>query len=638
VDKNLSTSKDLTALVKRINFKTKKMKKILISAIIIFITLNVFSSTIDLKRVEPMFWWAGMKSPDLQLMVYGENIATAEVSLEYPGVTLYSVSKVQNPNYLFIDLKLEQSVQPGSFDIKFKKDGKTVESYSYELKTREKDSAERTGFNTSDVIYLITPDRFVNGNPDNDWVEGMKEKPNRNDRDGRHGGDIRGIINSLDYLQDLGFTAVWLNPVLENNMTQVSYHGYSTTDFYRVDPRYGSNEEYLELNEELDKRGMKLIMDMIFNHCGSEHWWMDDLPMDDWINHYPDYKITSHRRTVNQDPHASEADRNAMADGWFVPTMPDLNQKNPFMATYLIQNSIWWIEYAGLEGIRQDTWPYPDKNMMAVWTEKVLEEYPHFNIVGEEWSLNPAIVSYWQKGKNNIDGYECYLPSLMDFPLQDAVSRGLREDEDWGSGLVTMYEMLANDFLYADPWNLVIFPDNHDMSRMYEQLDENENLLKMALAWFLTMRGIPQFYYGTEVLMTHPGDHHGDIRAEFPGGWADHKVNALTGEGLTDVQKEMQQYLATIQKWRKNKPVIHHGKLMHFVPENGIYTYFRYNEDEAVMVVLNKNREERLLSTERFGEIMKGYSSGKEIITSANISNLSEIKVPAEAAMIIELK
>jgi neopullulanase len=638
VDKNLSTSKDLTALVKRINFKTKKMKKILISAIIIFITLNVFSSTIDLKRVEPMFWWAGMKSPDLQLMVYGESIATAEVSLEYPGVTLYSVSKVQNPNYLFIDLKLEQSVQPGSFDIKFKKDGKTVESYSYELKTREKDSAERTGFNTSDVIYLITPDRFVNGNPDNDWVEGMKEKPNRNDRDGRHGGDIRGIINSLDYLQDLGFTAVWLNPVLENNMTQVSYHGYSTTDFYRVDPRYGSNEEYLELNEELDKRGMKLIMDMIFNHCGSEHWWMDDLPMDDWINHYPDYKITSHRRTVNQDPHASEADRNAMADGWFVPTMPDLNQKNPFMATYLIQNSIWWIEYAGLEGIRQDTWPYPDKNMMAVWTEKVLEEYPHFNIVGEEWSLNPAIVSYWQKGKNNIDGYECYLPSLMDFPLQDAVSRGLREDEDWGSGLVTMYEMLANDFLYADPWNLVIFPDNHDMSRMYEQLDENENLLKMALAWFLTMRGIPQFYYGTEVLMTHPGDHHGDIRAEFPGGWADHKVNALTGEGLTDVQKEMQQYLATIQKWRKNKPVIHHGKLMHFVPENGIYTYFRYNEDEAVMVVLNKNREERLLSTERFGEIMKGYSSGKEIITSANISNLSEIKVPAEAAMIIELK
>jgi glycosidase len=285
------------------------------------------------------------------------------------------------------------------------------------------------------------------------------------------------------------------------------------------------------------------------------------------------------------------------------------------MATYLLQNSIWWIEYAGLEGIRQDTWPYPDKDMMAVWTEKVLEEYPDFNIVGEEWSLNPAIVSYWQKGKNNIDGYHCSLPGLMDFPLQDAVSRGLREEEDWGSGLVTMYEMLANDFLYADPWNLVIFPDNHDMSRIYVQLGEDENLLKMALAYFLTMRGIPQFYYGTEVLMTHPGDHHGDIRAEFPGGWADHDVNAITGEGLTEAQKRMQQYLSTIQNWRKYKPVIHHGNLMHFVPKEGLYTYFRYNENEVVMVVLNKNREAKTLSTERFSELMKGYSSGKEIIT-----------------------
>jgi glycosidase len=614
------------------------MKKILVSTFIVLITLNVFSATINLKRVEPMFWWAGIKSPNLQLMIYGENISAAKVSLEYPGVTLYAVSKVENPNYLFVDLKLDKNVQPGSFDIQFKNGEKTVETYSYELKAREKGSAEREGFNTSDVIYLITPDRFVNGNPDNDQVDGMKEKPNRNDRDGRHGGDIRGIINSLDYLQDLGFTAVWLNPVLENNMTQVSYHGYSTTDFYKVDPRYGSNEEYLELNKELDKRGMKLIMDMIFNHCGSEHWWMEDLPMDDWINHFPEYKITSHRRTVNQDPHASEADRSAMTDGWFVPTMPDLNQENPFMATYLIQNSIWWIEYAGLEGIRQDTWPYPDKEMMAIWTEKVLEEYPHFNIVGEEWSLNPAIVSYWQKGKKNIDGYECFLPSLMDFPLQDAVSRGLRENEDWGSGLVTMYEMLANDFLYADPWNLVIFPDNHDMSRMYMQLNEDEDLLKMALAYFLTMRGIPQFYYGTEVLMTHPGNHHGDIRAEFPGGWTDHKVNALTGKGLKDEQKEMQQYLSTIQNWRKNKEVIHHGKLIHFVPEDGIYTYFRYNEDEAVMVVLNKNLEEKTLSTERFGEITKGYSSGKEVITSTNIADLSEVKVPARSAMIIELE
>ena len=515
------------------------------------------------------------------------------------------------------------------------------------------------------VWYQIFPERFCNGDPTNDpdansllgtwpyyipenwqvidwgeqWYELRSwETPEQHKQSRRYGGDIQGIIDKLDYLQDLGFTAVWLNPVLENNMTQVSYHGYSTTDFYKVDPRYGSNEEYRELNDELDKRGMKLIMDMIFNHCGSEHWWMDDLPMNDWINHYPEYKITSHRRTVNQDPHASEADYEAMVDGWFVPTMPDLNQENEFMSTYLIQNSIWWIEYVGLEGIRQDTWPYPDKHMMTEWTKRVLEEYPDFNIVGEEWSLNPAIVSYWQKGQNNFDGYECHLPSLMDFPLQSAVSRGLTNEEGWGSGLIEMYEMLANDFLYPDPDNLVVFPDNHDMSRFFVQMGEDVDLLKMGIAYFLTIRGVPQLYYGTEVLMTHEGSDHGNIRAEFPGGWNDHKTNAFTGEGLTSEQKEMQQYISIIQNWRKNKEVVHTGKLMHFTPEDGIYTYFRYDEDETVMVVLNKNQEEKSLSTKRFSEIMGGYSSGKEIITSETISDLSEIKIPAKAAMIIELK
>lgn len=489
-----------------------------------------FAQEINVSRVEPLNWWAGMNSPDLQLMVYGRNISAADVKVDYPGVQLISVSKVQNPNYLFVDLKLGRDVKPGIFDIVFENGGKVVASWNYELKAREEGSADREGFGTSDVICLITPDRFVNGNPQNDWVEGMKEKPDRGNRDGRHGGDIRGIINSLDYLQGMGFTAVWLNPVLENNMTRVSYHGYSTTDFYQVDPRYGSNEEYRELNDELDRRGMKLIMDMIFNHAGSEHWWMDDLPMPDWINNYPEYTITTHQRTVNQDPHVSEADFRAMIDGWFVPSMPDLNQRNPFMSKYLIQNSIWWIEYVGIEGIRQDTWPYPDKDMMAEWAERVLEEYPGFNIVGEEWSLNPAIVSYWQNGQVNHDGYHCPLPSLMDFPLQDAVSKGLTEEEGWGTGLIRIYEMLANDFLYPDPGSLVVFPDNHDMSRFYMQVGEDVGLLKMGLAFFLTTRGVPQLYYGTEVLMTHPGDSHGDIRSDFPGGWDGDSINAFTGE------------------------------------------------------------------------------------------------------------
>jgi neopullulanase len=612
------------------------MNRYLIAIFAVLFSLSSFSQ--KLERVEPLFWWAGMKSPDLQLMIYGEKISTAEVSLKYPGAELVSVTKVQSPNYLFIDLRLDKNIRPGKFDIQFSVDKKVIATYQYELKARDKGSANRAGFNASDVIYLITPDRFVNGNPGNDKVEGMRENPNRNNKDGRHGGDIRGIINSLDYLQKMGFTAVWLNPVLENNMTDFSYHGYSTTDFYKVDPRYGSNEEYRELNDELDKRGMKLIMDMIFNHCGSEHWWMNDVPMADWINNHPKYKITTHRRTVNQDPHASEADRKAMVDGWFVPTMPDLNQRNPFMEKYLIQNSIWWIEFVGLEGIRQDTWPYPDKDMMATWTKEVLNEYPNFNIVGEEWALNPSIVSYWQKGKYNADGYECYLPGLMDFPLQNAVSEGLRKQESWAGGLLQIYESLANDFLYPDPNSLVIFPDNHDMSRFYVQVGEDADLLKMGVAFFLTTRGIPQIYYGTEVLMRHNGDEHGNIRADFPGGWKGDKVNAITGEGLSKEQKEMQDYISKIQNWRKNKPVIHNGKLMHFVPEDGVYTYFRYNNDETVMVMLNKNETVKKVDTKRFSEIINGYKTGKEIIASKEISNISEIIIPAKTAMIIELQ
>ncbi len=613
------------------------MRKYIITIIAGLLFLESFSQKIE--RVEPMFWWAGMKSPELQLMIYGENISLSTVSLNYPGVVLESVSKVQSPDYLFVDLRLAENVQPGKFEIQFSRDSKLVAKYNYELKARVKDSAKRKGFNSSDVIYLITPDRFVNGNPDNDRVEGMKEKPDRNNKDGRHGGDIQGIINSLDYLQKMGFTAVWLNPVLENNMTSVSYHGYSTTDFYKVDPRFGTNEEYRKLNDELDKRGMKLIMDMIFNHCGSEHWWMKDLPMPDWINNYPDIKYTTHRRTVNQDPHASEADRKAMVDGWFVPTMPDLNQRNPFMAKYLIQNSIWWIEYVGLEGIRQDTWPYPDKNMMAEWTKRVLEEYPGFNIVGEEWSLNQAIVSYWQKGKNNSDGYRCYLPSLMDFPLQNAVSEGLRKKPNNNDGLIQIYESLANDFLYPDANNLVIFPDNHDMMRFYVQVGEDVSLLKMGIVLFLTTRGIPQIYYGTEVLMKHDQiKDDGKIRSDFPGGWKSDKVNAITGEGLTTAQKEMQEYITKILNWRKYKTVIHNGNLMHFVPEDGVYTYFRYNNDEAVMVMLNNNDTEKTISGNRFSEIAKGYKSGKEIITSKEITDISEIKIPAKTAMIIELQ
>lgn len=609
------------------------MKRIVFSAILALFSFMLIAG--NLKRVEPVFWWAGMQNPHLQLLVYGEEIGTTRVSLEYPGVTIRSVSQVENPNYLFVDLHIE-GAQPGKFPIRFIKNGQIVAEYPYELKAREPGSAERKGFGPADAMYLIMPDRFANGNPGNDYIEGMKEKPDRNNKGGRHGGDIQGLVDNLDYIIDMGFTAIWLNPLLENDQPSYSYHGYSTTDFYKIDARYGTNEEYRAFALKAREKGIKLIMDMIFNHCGSEHWWMKDLPSPDWINQYPDYQITNHTKTLIQDPNGSDYDRNQMLDGWFVPTMPDLNQRNPFMATYLIQNSIWWIEYALLSGIRMDTYPYPDKHIMAEWNLRVLEEYPYFNNVGEEWHNNAAIVSYWQKGKKNLDGYDGQIPSMMDFPLQDAVSRGLRQEGTGGLNII--YDALAMDFQYPDPLNLVIFPDNHDMSRFYMQVNQDFDLFRMGITYFLTTRGIPQIFYGTEVLLTHPGDDHGDIRRDFPGGWKGDKVNGFTGEGLSTREKEAQEYIRKMLHWRKGKEVIHSGKTTHFLPFDGMYVYFRYHKNDMVMVVLNKNREETTLKTNRFTEMLNGKTSATEITSGRIINELSEIKLPGRSVSVFELK
>jgi glycosidase len=615
------------------------MKQLSLILFILLACIQVFAGKNEINRVEPMFWWTGMKNPALQLMVHAPEIATTSVELNYPGVELKSTARQENPNYLFINLTIAPETKAGSFDLVFRRNQKEVYRTTYQLLEREPGSAERKGFDNSDVIYLITPDRFANGNPGNDNMPDMKETANRADFNGRHGGDIAGMQQHIGYLENMGFTAVWVNPVLENNMSRTSYHGYSTTDFYRVDPRFGTNEEYRQFSKELKAHGMKLIMDMIFNHIGSEHWWMNDLPSKDWLNAYPDIQITTHRRTVNEDPHASETDKRGMTDGWFVTSMPDLNQRNPFLATYLIQNSIWWTEYAGLSGIRMDTYPYPDKNMMAEWTQRMLEEYPHLGMVGEEWSLNPGIVAYWQKGQKNKDGYVSCLPSLMDFPVQNAVVSGLNEKENWDSGLIKIYEALANDFLYPDANKLVIFPDNHDMSRIYTQLHENDKLFRLATAFFLTSRGIPQIFYGTEILMANPtSPEHGIIRSDFPGGWAGDNINAFTGQGLSDKQKQTQDYFRKLLNWRKNQPVVHDGKLKHYVPQNGLYVYFRYNETGSVMVILNKNDEPRELETSRFAESLTGFQTGTDIVSGASLKDLSHIQVPAASAMIIELK
>jgi len=621
-------------------FQAMIIKKIL-STFIIFILFHSSIAAQDLfERVEPANWWAGMEHNHIQILFYGKNISHLKPESESKDLIVERTVRVENPNYLFLYVEISKSASAGSVPLHFYDKGSHVTTIEYPLLERDEGRASIQGFDTSDVMYLITPDRFVNGDPGNDEIDGLAEGVDRSFRGGRHGGDIRGIMNSLDYISDMGFTAIWLNPVLENDMPEYSYHGYAATDFYKVDQRFGSNELYREMVSEAKKKGIKVIMDMIVNHSGSEHWFVKDLPMHDWLNFQDGFVQSSHRRNTVQDLYASEYDQKKFSDGWFVETMPDLNQRNELLGDYLIQNAIWWIEYSGISGIRMDTYPYPDKDYMSRWTCAVMSEYPDFNIVGEEWTPNPAIVSYWQAGKENHDGYSSCLPSLMDFPMQEALAKGLVEDEkQYGSGLIKTYEMLTNDFLYADPEKLVIFPDNHDMDRFYTQVDNDMNLFKMGLAYMATMRGTPQIYYGTEVLMENneaPGDH-GIIRSEFPGGWPDHELNAFTGEGLNSDQKDAQQYIKKILNWRKDKEVIHNGELLHFAPDNGVYTYFRYNESEKVMVILNKNRASVQHDTGKYNEILEGIESGYEVISGETIDLNRIVTLEPSRAYILEL-
>ncbi len=616
-------------------------KRILMFPVLMMMVVSTLFAAVKptLDHVEPPFWWTGFKNPELQLMVHGTDISKTKPEINYTGVEIVAVTSVENPNYLFIDLRLADNTQPGKFDILFKSNGKTVFTYNYELKAREQGSANRDGFNNSDAMYLIMPDRFANGDLSNDQIAGMPDKYNRNEQYDRHGGDLKGINNHLDYIHDQGYTAIWLNPVLENDMEHASYHGYATTDFYRVDRRFGSNEDYKKLSDDARKKGIKMVMDMIFNHCGSNHWWMKDMPMKDWLNGWPNYGITTHRKTVLQDPYVSKADFDEMADGWFVSSMPDMNQRNPFVAKYLIQNSIWWIEYVGLAGIRMDTYPYPDQHMMADWTCQVLNEYPKFNIVGEQWHTNPSLVSYWQRGKKNENGYTSCLPSLMDFPIQDAIVKAFTENEGWDTGIMRLYETLALDFEYPEADNLVVFADNHDTERFFTAVREDFSKFKLAMAYLMTTRGIPQVYYGGEILMTgRKSDGDGMLRKDFPGGWPDDNTNAFTGEGLTDQQKEAQAYMKKLANWRKNKTVVHNGEMKHYLPKESVYVYFRYNDKESVMVVLNNSKENKTIKGNRFAESLKGFTSGTDIVSGKSIASLASLEVAAGSGMIIELK
>ena len=631
------------------------------------VNLNTSVSNLSLERVEPPYWWIGFKNKQLQLLVKEDSIGLSKVEISYPGVTIEKINRANSSNYLFIDLIISESAKAGKFDIIFKSKNGIEKAHTYELKSRIKESQEYKGFDSSDAIYLITPDRFANADESNDVFDHLKEKTvDRTNDYARHGGDIKGITSHLDYISDLGYTAIWSTPLLTNDMYESSYHGYAITNLYEIDPRFGTLDEYIELSAKAKEKGMKLIIDQVANHCGLEHWWMKDLPFNNWVNLQADFEKlpvpvqemrlpsgeydwnrlsqhftnSNHRRTTNQDLYASEFDIKGLNEGWFVPFMPDLNQRNPFMAKYIIQNSIWWIEIANLGGIRQDTYPYSDKEFMSKWAGEIMNEYPNFSIVGEEWSLNPLIIGYWQKGANNNDGYESNLKSPMDFPMQANIVQALNEEESWSNGLIKIYEGLANDFAYASPKDIMLFPDNHDMSRIFTQLNGDLANTKMALATVLTLPRIPQIYYGTEVLMNdfeNPGDH-GLIRSDFPGGWASDKINAFTGEGLTDAQKEMQSFLKKVLNYRKNSKALHEGKTVHFSPFSGTYFLFRIVEDEVVVLILNKSDIPLTIDLSRYSEIGLEGQKLQNIITGEEMLWADSLQLDSRGVIILTSK
>jgi len=614
----------------------------------------------DIQRIEPPNWWIGFESEHLQLLVKHNNIGDYKPSVSYQGVSIEKVSKANNSNnYLFIDLSISENTPSGLFNITFKNENGDQLVDTYELKERLKPAEDYIGFNSSDAIYLITPDRFANANPNNDTPiamegqEGLLEKTiDRANNYARHGGDIQGMIEHLDYISNLGFTAVWPQPMLTNNMKRGSYHGYAITDLYQIDPRFGTLEEYKNLSLKLKEKGMKLVMDQVANHCGLEHWWMKDLPFKDWVNLQENYEKnidnwnndvtinSNHRRTTNQDMYASKFDSDGNSQGWFVATMPDLNQRNPFMAKYIIQNSIWWIETAQLDGIRQDTYPYPDKDFMSDWAGAIMTEYPNFSIVGEEWSYNPLLIGYWQDGANNKDGYDSNLKSTMDFAMQVKIVEALNEAESWDKGLVKIYEGLANDFHYASPKDIMVFPDNHDMSRIFTQLNGDVPNTKMALATYAMMPRTLQMYYGTEILMNdfeNPGDH-GLIRTDYPGGWEGDTKNAFTGEGLSEKEKDMQSFIKKLLNYRKESKAIHDGKTIHFAPFMGTYFLFRTLSDETVVLIINKNEEPIIIDLKHYSEIGLNGKSLRNIISDEKIMWHDNIQLNKKGVVLLTTK
>lgn len=607
---------------------------------ILFFLLVSVTAFAQIDKVEPPFWYAGMHNPELQIMFYGKNIAQYEASVSN-NVVIKNVVRTENPNYIFVTIDTK-NIPVSDLVFSFKNKNKTAFTQKYAIKQRRNNSALRKSYDSSDMMYLIMPDRFANGNPKNDSNTAATEKADRSNPNGRHGGDIDGIIKNLDYISELGATTVWSTPLCEDNDPRGSYHGYGQSDVYKIDPRYGTNEDYVHLSSELHKKDMKLVMDYVTNHWGAQHWMVKDLPTYDFIHQFPGYAQTNYRMTTQFDPNASAIDSKMCMDGWFVKSMPDLNQSNPLMLTYLTQNAIWWIEYADLDGYRVDTYSYNDKAGIAKWTKAITDEYPNFNIVGEVWMHDQAQMAYWQKDSKiaAIQNYNSYLPSVMDFTLQDALGAVFNEDQaGWDKGMIKVYDNFTNDFLYPNINNILLFAENHDTGRFNEIYKNDFKKYELAMTLLATVRGIPQLYYGSEIGMAgnkEKGD--GDIRRDFPGGWDGDTNNAFTKSGRTEEQQKYFDFTSRLFSWRKTSTAIHTGKTKHYIPENNVYVYFRYNDSQSVMVVINNSDKVQNFKTARFQESIGNFKTGKEVLSGKTIDISNEITIDAKSALILELK
>jgi glycosidase len=614
------------------------MKKTLLFAFCsLMLALGTMAQIPALERVEPMFWWVGMSNPNLQLIVHGNNIGGRNVVLNYPGVKLKAVHKVENSNYLFLDLQIFSSARPGTFPIKFTKAGQKDLVYEYALKNRDRSAGRAQGVTSKDLIYLIMPDRFSNGDESNDSFDNMREKGvHRDSMYSRHGGDLQGVMNHLDYLKGLGVTAIWLTPEIENDEPHASYHGYAVTDYYKIDPRYGTNDLYKKFVEKCHAMGLKVIKDLVHNHAGTEGYTIMDMPMKSWVHQWPKYTKSNFRDAAVMDPHASPMDRKLMADGWFDHRMADMNQNNAYVQNYLTQNHIWWVEYSGLDGFRLDTYPYNDPIYMAKWAQDVKAEFPKLSIFGETLVWSAANQAFFTQGNTVNRGMDTHLPGITDGVLKDAIYEALNGNDGWTDGVGRLYSVIAQDFLYQDATRNTIFMDNHDMSRLLSVVKEDFTKYKSAMAMLLTMRGVPQLYYGDEILMKNYSDPDGLVREDFAGGWKGDKDNKFTAGGRSKKENEAYDYVSKLANYRKSTTALQTGKLMQFVPEKGIYVYFRYDAQKTVMIIFNSSDKEQTTATERYFERIGDSKKARNVITDEPV-DLAQLTIPGKTALVLEI-